>query len=167
MAVHYDDLPQFERVKRPPNPPENPVESSKETEKPSEKPVEQQNEKAAENQSQSEKTTQNQPPKRENDLFVASEEKQTRNEMNPHKKSLNDSLSHSLNFGLNDRLVFIKHLFEGSSTDFERVISQLNTIQNFSEAKTFIEQKVKPDYSWENEEIYETRFLNALEKRMG
>ena len=45
------------------------------------------------------------------------------------KKSLNESFVQSnIQIGLNDRIAFVKHLFEGSQEDFNRVLSQLNTI---------------------------------------
>ena len=46
-------------------------------------------------------------------------------------------------FGLNDRIGFEKHLFGGSSEDLNRVLSQLSTYANFSEAQEFIEDMVK------------------------
>src|SRR5690606_3552416 len=50
------------------------------------------------------------------------------------KKSLNDKLkSGGLNIGLNDKLAFIKHLFNGEVADYDRVISQINTSSSFKE----------------------------------
>ncbi|NRA94319.1 MAG: hypothetical protein HRU26_16905, partial [Psychroserpens sp.] len=44
------------------------------------------------------------------------------------RTSLNESLKKgSLNIGLNDKLAFIKHLFDGKTADYDRVVSQLNT----------------------------------------
>ncbi|WP_157208360.1 hypothetical protein [Mariniflexile maritimum] len=83
------------------------------------------------------------------------------------KKSLNDTLkTHKLNIGLNDKLAFIKHLFEGKSEDYERVISQLNTFDSFENAKQFILEIVKPDYNnWLHQEETEARFLQLIENR--
>ena len=40
------------------------------------------------------------------------------------KKSLNDRLAGgALKFGLNDRIGFVKDLFDGSAEDFNRVVS--------------------------------------------
>jgi len=85
------------------------------------------------------------------------------------KKSLNDTLkSGGLTIGLNDKLAFIKHLFDGKNTDYERVISQLNTMANFEEASTFIETTVKPDYnSWQNKEEYVERFMELIDARFN
>src|SRR5690606_17485976 len=80
-------------------------------------------------------------------------------------KSLNDIANKGLNIGLNDRLAFIKHLFEGQSEDYSRVLSQINTMENFEEAQTFIKGKVKPDYNyWLNKDEYSERFMNIIEK---
>ena len=40
---------------------------------------------------------------------------------------------------LNDRIVFVKHLFEGNQEDFNRVLSQLNTFKTEKEAKKFMD----------------------------
>ena len=86
----------------------------------------------------------------------------------PKTVSLNDSLSKSINIGLNDRIGFEKHLFGGSGEDLNRVLSQLSTYSNFSEAQEFIEDMVKPDYNnWAGKEDYETRFMELVEKKFS
>ena len=86
----------------------------------------------------------------------------------PKSVSLNDSLSKSINIGLNDRIGFEKHLFGGSSEDLNRVLSQLSTYANFSEAQEFIEDMVKPDYNnWTGKEDYEARFMEIVEKKFS
>lgn len=86
----------------------------------------------------------------------------------PKSVSLNDSLSKSINIGLNDRIGFEKHLFGGSSEDLNRVLSQLSTYANFSEAQEFIEDMVKPDYNnWTGKEEYEARFMEIVEKKFS
>lgn len=83
------------------------------------------------------------------------------------KKSLNDKLkSGGFQIGLNDKLAFIKHLFNGETADYDRVLSQLNTISNFQKAKTFIDDIVKPDYNnWSGKEEYEERFIEIVESK--
>jgi hypothetical protein len=81
-------------------------------------------------------------------------------------KSVNDRLKKGINIGLNDRLAFVKHLFDGSTQDYNRVLSQLNTIKNKEEAFNFVANIVKPDYNnWEGKEDYESRFLGIIEKK--
>jgi len=82
--------------------------------------------------------------------------------------SLNDRLNKTISFGLNDRIGFEKKLFGGSSDDFNRVVSQLNTFDNFEEARSFVNDFVKPDYNnWEGAEEFETRFMEIVEKKFN
>jgi hypothetical protein len=93
-----------------------------------------------------------------------SEKKQKENKTT----SLNDKLNKGINIGLNDRIAFEKKLFGGNADDFNRVLSQLNTFDNFEEAQSFILDFVKPDYNnWEGNEEFETRFLEIIEKKFS
>ena len=80
--------------------------------------------------------------------------------------SLNDKLNKGINIGLNDRIAFEKKLFGGNAEDFNRVLSQLNTFDNFEEAESFIHDFVKPDYNnWQGNEEYEARFIEIVENK--
>ena len=81
--------------------------------------------------------------------------------------SLNDALQTNIQIGLNDRIIFVKKLFEGSQEDFNRVISQLNTFKNEKEAKKFITKIVKPDYNWSEQEELENRLISIIERRFA
>ncbi len=81
------------------------------------------------------------------------------------KKSLNDKLQGDIQIGLNDRIAFVKNLFDGSQEDFNRVVSQLNTLKTYREAKKFINKMVKPDYNWTDKEELEERFMNIVERK--
>lgn len=85
------------------------------------------------------------------------------------KKSLNDKLKNGgLQIGLNDKLAFIKHLFEGKTEDYDRVVSQINTATTLEEANQFIGELVKPDYNnWEGKEDYEARFIEIIEGKFN
>ncbi|MGL4383932.1 MAG: hypothetical protein ACRCS4_01340, partial [Flavobacterium sp.] len=48
-------------------------------------------------------------------------------------KSLNDKLAKGISIDLNDRIGFVKHLFGNSNEDYNRVLSQLNSFNNFYE----------------------------------
>lgn len=86
----------------------------------------------------------------------------------PKISSLNDRLNKTISFGLNDRIGFEKKLFGGSSDDFNRVVSQLNTFDSFEEAKSFVLDFVKPDYNnWEGNEEFEARFMEIIEKKFS
>jgi ABC-type transporter Mla subunit MlaD len=84
----------------------------------------------------------------------------------PTPTSLNDRISNQkIQVGLNDRIAFVKHLFNFSQEDFNRVLSQLNTFTSEFECKDFIENKVKPDYNWEDKEEYEARLIALVERK--
>lgn len=93
----------------------------------------------------------------------------TKNGASNGKKTLNDKLKiGGLNIGLNDKIAFIKHLFDGKSEDYDRVISQINTIQTLEDVNRFIENMVKPDYNnWENKEEFEERFMAIIEAKFN
>lgn len=101
--------------------------------------------------------------------FVANQstEKSTENYRQiPLNKSINDAFANKISIGLNDRIAFEKNLFNGSSDDLNRVISQLNTIESYEEAKDFIEDLVKPEFNnWTGKDDYENRFMQLVEKR--
>lgn len=81
-------------------------------------------------------------------------------------KSLNDKLAKGISIDLNDRIGFVKHLFGNSNEDYNRVLSQLNSFNNFYETKTFIEEMIKPDYNnWEGKDDYANRFMEIVEKK--
>ncbi|MBR9756849.1 MAG: hypothetical protein GYB39_02110 [Algicola sp.] len=84
------------------------------------------------------------------------------------KKSLNDKLKQGINIGLNDKIAFIKHLFNGDNKDYDRVLSQLNTASDFEEAHGLIQNMVKPDYNnWEGKEEFEARFMHIIESKFN
>lgn len=88
-------------------------------------------------------------------------------EIDDRPKNLNDKLkSSTFKIGLNDKLSFIKHLFNGSSKDYNRVMSQLETFTSITEAQNFITGIVKPDYNhWEGKELQEERFMEIVAGR--
>lgn len=84
-------------------------------------------------------------------------------------KSLNDKLvEKELKIDLNNRLAFVKHLFNKSTEDYNRVLSQLNTIDTEERSIAFIKNMVKPDYNnWEGKEEYEERFIALIERKFS
>lgn len=84
----------------------------------------------------------------------------------PKIVSLNDKLSKGIDIDLNDRIAFVKHLFGNNNEDYNRVLNQLITFDNFYETKNFIDEMVKPDYNnWEGKDNYEERFMDIIEKK--
>lgn len=91
---------------------------------------------------------------------------ETTEKTNSKPISLNDKFSKGIEIDLNDRLAFVKHLFGNSNEDYNRVMSQLITFDNFYETKSFIDEMVKPDYNnWQGKEEYEERFMEIIEKK--
>ena len=89
-------------------------------------------------------------------------------DIEPKTVSLNDKLAKGISIDLNDRIAFVKHLFGNSDEDYNRVLNQLITYDNFEEAQNFIEDMVKPDYnSWEGKEDYSQRFIEIIEKKFA
>jgi hypothetical protein len=84
-------------------------------------------------------------------------------------KSLNDRLSNKeLKVDLNNRLAFVKHLFNDSTEDYNRVLSQLSTIDTEERSVAFITNMVKPDYkNWEGKEEFELRFMELIARRFA
>lgn len=84
-------------------------------------------------------------------------------------KSLNDRLSKKeLKVDLNNRLAFVKHLFNDSTEDYNRVLSQLSTIDTEERSVAFITNMVKPDYkNWEGKEEFELRFMELIARRFA
>ena len=85
------------------------------------------------------------------------------------KVSLNDKLKTSgFKIGLNDRLAFVNHLFDNNNEDYDRVISQLNSMDSLEEVSDFIVSIIKPDYNnWEGKGDYEARFLEIIEQKFN
>lgn len=83
-------------------------------------------------------------------------------------KSINDKVNSGPPIGLNDRIAFIKQLFDGSTDDYTRVLSQINSMTTFQESVSFVENNIKPDYNnWAGKEEYVDRFLSIIEKRFN
>ncbi|WP_394776967.1 hypothetical protein [Flavobacterium sp.] len=82
--------------------------------------------------------------------------------------TLNEKLAKGFHVDLNDRIAFTKNLFGNNSEDYSRVLNQLLTFDNYSEAQDFIENMVKPDYNnWEGKDDYAERFLAIVEKKFS
>ena len=94
------------------------------------------------------------------------EEETISEKMETKATSLNEKLSKGINIDLNDRIAFVKHLFGNSDEDYNRVLNQIITYDNFEEAQNFIDDMVKPDYnSWKGKDDYSQRFIEIIEKK--
>lgn len=80
--------------------------------------------------------------------------------------NLNDKMTKNASLTLNDRVAFEQNLFDGSTEDLNRVISQLSTFGKFEEAKQFIDEMVKPDYNfWKGKDEFAERFMEFVESK--
>lgn len=81
------------------------------------------------------------------------------------RNNINDHFAKILRIDLNDRLAFIKHLFEGDAKTYERVLAQVVTYQTWEEVSSFLEAQVKTEYdNWTGKEEVVERFLYTLQK---
>lgn len=106
--------------------------------------------------------------KNDKELFMPSTQKDAKKDV--ASKSLNDKLStkNQIKVDLNNRLAFVKHLFNGSTEDYTRVLSQLNTIETEERCISFINNMVKPEYkNWVGKEEYEVRLIDLIERRFS
>ena len=97
------------------------------------------------------------------------EQKTVENPINEPKKSLNDQVaSKQLQIGLNDRIAFVAHLFDGNIDEYNKAIGMINNLHTPDECWDFILNKVKPSYNnWQGKEEYEDRFFYIVSKRFG
>ena len=78
--------------------------------------------------------------------------------------NINDQFAKTLSIDINDRLAFIKNLFNDDKINYERVISQIITFESWSEVSKFLNTQVKIEYNnWEGKEDVVDRFLSILQ----
>ncbi|WP_435578567.1 hypothetical protein [Gilvibacter sp.] len=96
----------------------------------------------------------------------AQEVAETNNNAVDKPRSLNDASAAGAQIGLNDRIAFIKHLFDNKPEDYARVMSQLDTCDSFEQAQDFIQLQVKPEYNyWLDKQEVAERFMGIIERR--
>jgi len=79
-------------------------------------------------------------------------------------KNINDLFDKKVSIDLNDRLTFIKYLFDDDVSNYERVLSQIVTFNSWEEVKVFINEMVKPEYqNWNDKAIFEERFMSTIQ----
>ncbi|NER17286.1 hypothetical protein [Spongiivirga citrea] len=83
-------------------------------------------------------------------------------------QSINDSFKKELNIGLNDKIAFIKHLFEGKSEAYDEAVAAINKKDSFDDAESYIKITLKPKYNyWLGKEDYADRFMEVVESRFA
>ena len=85
------------------------------------------------------------------------------------KKTLHDRFKKSkFAIGLNDKLAFITHLFDGKTEEYDYALSELDTLNSFKLARDFIQNKVKPEHNnWVDKSDIENRFMEIIETKFG
>ena len=108
-----------------------------------------------------EETPSFEPKKKENSVELSKQDVETI----PEIKNINDHFAKTLRIDLNDRLAFIKNLFEGDTASYEKVLSQIVTFDSWEEVFNFIDAQVKTEYdNWNKNEEIADRFLAILHK---
>lgn len=64
----------------------------------------------------------------------------------------------SFSIGLNDKIAFVKNLFDESEDDFQKVIQNIAGLESEVQALEYIEEKVKSEFNWEGKPDWEERF---------
>lgn len=94
---------------------------------------------------------------------VSNKNKEFQVSLDQERENVNDQFTKSLSIDLNDRLAFIKQLFNDDKINYERVISQIITFESWSEVSKFLNTQVKIEYNnWEGKEEVVERFLYIL-----
>ena len=94
---------------------------------------------------------------------VSNKNKEFQLSLDQERENVNDQFAKSLSIDLNDRLAFIKQLFNDDKINYERVISQILTFESWSEVSKFLNTQVKIEYNnWEGKEEAVERFLYIL-----
>lgn len=99
---------------------------------------------------------------------ISFERKEPTNIKNDDKteQNVNDFFASEFKIDLNDRLAFVKKLFNNNNKEYAETMSKLIVFSNWESTLNFIKNKVKPKYnSWNENKILEKRFLEILKKR--
>lgn len=90
------------------------------------------------------------------------------NSVPPPPKTINDLPTNQIQLGLNDRLAFISHLFNGNDKHFSETITLLNSIDDIHYAVRYVQEEIKPAYNqWQGKESYEERFMLAILRKFN
>ncbi len=83
-------------------------------------------------------------------------------------KNLATGKSKKMNIGLNDKIAFIRHLFNNDSTIYNKVIEELNKANTYEDALSYLNREVKPQFNdWKDKDEYEFRLLQLLELKFN
>ncbi len=104
----------------------------------------------------------------ETPIFERKEAVEKEPEASLEQRTLNKTMDQGLSIGQNDQKDLVNHLFNNDQEDFIRVISQINSMRSFDEAKEFVTDQIKPEYNnWKNKDEFEQRFMTLIQKRFS
>lgn len=94
--------------------------------------------------------------------------KDNQNKEKPQTAAEQNYTIKKMNIGLNDRIAFIKNLFNGDSDIYQQAIDQLNSFESYEEGLLYINNFLKPKFdNWENKDEYEFRLLQLFELKFN
>lgn len=67
--------------------------------------------------------------------------------------------------GINERFLFINHLFAGDSTEYHKAIDTVNTAPDLDAARKFVEEQLAVRYKWNLSGDPADAFMDLLERR--
>lgn len=67
--------------------------------------------------------------------------------------------------GLNDRIKFIRELFQGSRDAYFHTIDRLNQSSSYEEAVVYLEHEIKEAYGWHEENETVQAFMELVYRR--
>ncbi len=103
-----------------------------------------------------------QPPKSLNDRFY--DEKKISNELG--EKFKNKPISNLKSaISLNQKMLFIRHLFKGDEKRYKKAIEFMNKCGNYAEAKFFLEDEMKSRYDWDDKDKVYMELVNLVYRR--
>ncbi len=93
--------------------------------------------------------------------------KPTINYHNLKRNSINDTLQRErIRFGINERMILVKQLFDNDMAAYQNAIKQLNTAVNIDAAEFLMTNIIKPKYNnWIGKEIYEKQLLERIHQK--
>lgn len=99
---------------------------------------------------------------------IAEKQQVTKQPKKEISTTLNDRiLNQKIQVGLNDRIAFVKHLFDFSQENFNLVLSKLNSFMSEEDCINYLNNDVKKELDWSEKEEYEERLLVLIERRFS
>ncbi len=101
--------------------------------------------------------------------FVAKEKREMDQDIEKKVQSEQKSVvEKKMKIGINDRIAFVKHLFDGDSDKYTEVVGRLNAFESYELALNYISYEVKPKYNyWKDKDEYEFRLIQLLELKFS